>query len=156
MSLLLLFSGGAEAEFPNLYVRDAESSEAVPVGGLEGWDLAFLQSTTICQAPMVFSDKGTVAAGNSTGDINSKRFSLLLARVLFSDVAANCVVRVKYTDKNDVVSYSDSHTINATGIQISTDYAGELLKQDTLGAQKIALHVVSISAGTIKISLACV
>ena len=53
MSLLLLFSGGGGAEFPNLYVRDVQSGQPVPVGGLAGWDEAFLQSTTICQAPML-------------------------------------------------------------------------------------------------------
>ena len=156
MSLLLLFSKGAGSEFPNLYVRDAETSLTVPVGGLAGWDQAFLQSTTICQAPMVFADKGGVTAGSSTGDVKSKRFSLLLVRALFSDAAANCVVRIKYTDQNNVISYSESFTINATAIQINTNYVGELLKQNTLGAQKVALHIVSISAGTVNISLACV
>ena len=156
MSLLLLFSGGGGAEFPNLYVRDVQSGLPVPVGGLAGWDDAFLQSTTICQAPMIFQDKGVIAVGSETGDVVSMRSSRVLTNILFSDSGANCVVRIKYTDQGNEIAYSSSYTINATPIQINTDYIGELLEVDTLGAQKVAVHVVSISAGTVSVGLACV
>jgi len=156
MSLLLLFSGGGGAKFPNLYVRDVQSGQPVPVGGLAGWDEAFLQSTTICQAPMLFQDKGAVTVGSETSDIVSMRSSSLLIRTLFSDSGANCVIRVKYKDQNNEVAYSSSYTINATLIQINTDYIGELLEVNTLGAQKVAVYVVSISAGTVSLGLACV
>ena len=156
MSLLLLFSGGGGAEFPNLYVRDVQSGLPVPVGGMAGWDDAFLQATTICQAPMLFQDKGVVLIGSETGDVVSMRASKILTNILFSDSGANCVVRIKYTDQNNEVAYSSSYTINATAIQINTDYIGELLEADTLGAQKVAVHVVSISAGTVSVGLACV
>ena len=83
MSLLLLFSGGGGAEFPNLYVRDVRSGQPVPVGGLAGWDEAFLQSTTICQAPMIFQNKGAIIVGSETGDVISMRASKLLTKILF-------------------------------------------------------------------------
>jgi len=159
MSLLLLFAKPAEEilyEFPNLYVRDSQTTLNVAVGGLSGWDDSFLQSTTISQAPLIFTDMGAIAALASTSDIDSRRRFSFLTRALFSDAGANCVVRAKYLDKNDVIAYSDEHTIDATSIQINTDYIGELLELSILGAQKVAIYVASISAGTVNFSLACI
>ena len=154
--MLILFTGrDTPPALPDLYIRDAESEINIPVAGNDGWDSDFLQAQTLCNVPLNFSDAETgVAALAETGAHWVQRKSKALLRVNFSDSGANAVVNPVYLDTDDVVSIGPTVTITATTRQDGAAYMAPIESFDTFGASKVSFYIVSISAGTIDISVA--
>ena len=154
--MIILFAGRDDPPaLPDLYIKDAESDINIPVAGNDGWDSDFLQAQTLCNVPLDFSDAETgLAALAETGTHWVQRKSKALLRVNFSDSGANAVVNPVYTDGNGIVSIGPTATITATTRQDGSAYMAPVESFDTFGATKIAFYVVSISAGTIDISVA--
>jgi len=155
MIILLVATGGEAPALPDLYIKDAESGANIPVGGVEGWDDDFLQTQTVCHAPMDFQEEETgVTAAYETSQYWCRRLSKVLLRVNFSDAGANASIRPLYYDKDDVEVMGDAVTVNASSRQDGSFYMAPMAIFETYGANKIAFVVESVSAGTVNISVA--
>lgn len=156
--MLILFvatRGGAE-EAPNLRdlnVRDSSTSLSVPVAGLDGWDDDFLQVQTLTFAPCQLSDEAAFTSG-TLGDTDKfwcRRLLKGLVHAVFSDTGANATIRLLWYDKNGVEVVSEVITLTAGGRQAGARYMAPVHEFDLNGANKCAVEVVSISAGTVYI-----
>lgn len=156
MLIIFVASQGEDAPaLPDLYIRDAESGVNTPVAGIEGWDDDFLQTQTICYAPMDFQDTETgKGAADTTGQYWCRRLSKVLLRVTFSDPGANASIRPLYYDKDGLEAMGDAIAINATSRQDGSTYMAPVVVFETYGANKVAFLVESVSAGTVNISVA--
>jgi hypothetical protein len=157
--MLILFVTTQQEEeapaLPDLYIRDAESGVNTPVAGVDGWDADFLQTQTVCYAPMDFQAEETgKAAGGTTGQYWCRRLSKVLLRVNLSDAGANASIRPLYYDKDGLEVMGDAVTVNASFRQDGSVYMAPMEVFETYGANKIAFLVDSVSAGTVGISVA--
>lgn len=140
---------------PDLHIQDSETGAHIPVAGLEGWDADFLQAQTVCFAPMDFQQPET---GKVAGDVSlqywCRRLSRMLLRASFSDAGASATFIPLYYDKDGVESLGDPVTVTATSRMDGSLYMGRLAVIDTYGADKMAVLVESVSAGTVNLALA--
>ena len=159
--MLILFvaasggSGGAAPALPDLHIQDSQNGTHVPVGGFEGWDSDYIQVQGICKAPL---DLQTPETGKTAGDTTVKywtrRLSTVVVKVNFSDSGASATIRPLLYEKDDVELVGASLSFSALTRTESGKYMSQLQTFDTLGANKVALLVETVSAGTIDISLA--
>ena len=154
--MIILFSGGQTApELPDLHIQDSESLLHIPVGGVEGWDDDFLQAQTICFAPMDFQGEETgLTGGDETGLYWCRRLSKMLVRCSFSDSGATASIRPVYEDKDGALAIGDTVSISATSKQDGSNYMAAIVVLETYGANRMAIMVESVSAGTLNVSLA--
>jgi len=156
--MLLLFTSANDPapSLPDLYIRDAESGSNIPVAGIDGWDDDFIQSQSLTYGPMTFEDVETgLIATNETGGYWCRRLSRVLLKATFSNSGANAVVWPIYYDANGVENIGDAVTITAT---TRTEGAGVYMAPmeffETNGANQMRFYVVSVSAGTLNLSMA--
>jgi hypothetical protein len=157
--MLILFVATQQEEeapaLPDLYIRDADSGVNTPVAGVEGWDADFLQTQTVCYAPMSFGEEESgIGVTDETGQYWCRRLSKILLRVNFSDAAANASIRPLYYDDDDIETMGDAVTVNAGSRQDGFAYMAPVEVFETYGANKVAFVLDSVSAGTINISVA--
>lgn len=157
--MIILFSpknggGPTPPALPDIYVKDTELEVNRPVGCLLDWDGDYLQATAIAYAPLSFVDAETLAAAARSGEYWSRRLSKVILNGKFSTSGANAVVRVVYFDENDVEMMGPEITLTATAFQDGSDYMATMAEVITHGANKVAVEVVSVSAGTFQLRLA--
>ncbi|RLB91924.1 MAG: hypothetical protein DRH10_00705 [Deltaproteobacteria bacterium] len=155
--MIILFTGASEEAplLPDLHIRDAETDELIPVGGVEGWDSDFLQAQTICFAPMNFETEETgLAAAGETNQYWCRRLSKILLRCNFSTSGANASISPLYYDSDGVEVVGDPVTINAIARQDGAAYMAAMEIFESYGANKVAFLVNSVSAGTVNLSVA--
>jgi len=156
MSLTILFAAGGQPAplLPEIHVRDTLTLVDIPVACIQGQDEDYIQTTTIGFAPLAFSTAEVLAAGARSEEYWTRRLSKLLLNGRFSASGANAVVRVLFFDTNSVKALSESFTLNATAFQDGSDYIAEIVEVGTMGAKKVAVEVISVSAGTFSLLLA--
>lgn len=154
--MLLLFVQVTDGPplLPDIYVRDTELSINKPVGCLQGWDDDYLQITSLSLAPMSFQSLQTLTAGQRSVFYWTRRLSKVLINGRFGDSGANAVIRIVYLDQNGVESIGPAITLNALTFQDGSNYIAELKEVETYGANKVAVEVISVSAGLFHLRLA--
>jgi len=140
---------------PDLHVSDSLTRENVPVGGVEGWDADFLQTQTLCFAPMSFQaeDVGLVA-GVETTMYWCRRLSKVIAKCSFSTAGASASIKPIYSDLNDIIVYGQSIPIVAGNILDGANFRADMELVQTYGANKLGFLLESISAGSLSIAVA--
>lgn len=157
--MLILFSrsssGPTPPTLPNLYIKDAESLDNVPVAGNTGWSDDFLQAQTLCYAPLDFGTAETgMVATDTSGSYWMRRLAKAMLRVNFSTSGANAVIRPIYEDDDEILAVGDTVTVTATSHLDGTAFMAPVELFETYGANRISFYIESISAGTIDIRVA--
>jgi len=157
--MLILFvatKGGSESAptLRDLHVMDSENSTHVPVAGMDGWDDDFLQVQTLTFAPCELSSEAAFTSG-TLGDTDMfwcRRLFKGLIHASFSDSGATATIRVLWYDKNDVETVGAIVTLTAgTRQDGSSYYMAPVHEFELNGANKCAIEVVTVSAGTVNI-----
>ncbi len=157
--MLIIFKNVLQGQpnLPNIHVKDTELDSNVPVACIDGWDDDKIQGSALVYGPLEWKPEETFSAsGEFAATYYCQRLSQILLNAKFSVAAQNCVVNVKWYDRNDILSVSADITLTAGSIQDDSDYVAPIGVISTYGANKMSLHVESVSSGNVDLRLAAI
>jgi len=158
--MLIVFAatqGGTEQapDLRDLHVKDSDSGVDIPVAGLDGWDNDFMQSEIITFAPCQYTDEESFTGQGDTDKMWCRRLSRGLVHVTFNTSGANISIRPLWYDRNGVEAIGSTTMVTATSRQDSdSHYMAPVFEFDLNSANKCAIEIVWVSAGTAYVRLA--